>query len=193
MKKNKKDYLVKGILFFAVFLLTYTVINILSLGRAYFYFGMPFEVKIPVIPLFLIIYASSYLLIAMPFFVLKRKNEIRKLIYIYSFIAAISFVIFLIIPAKVVRPAGFEGFMAGLLNLFWGYIDLPYNTMPSLHISLSLAGAYLMRKYFNFAFLLVWVFLIAVSALLIKQHYILDIITGLILSILVIFLFRKWK
>ena len=163
----------------------------LAVGRSYFHFAFAFEEGIKAVPIFLIFYVSSYLLIIMPFLVLRRSYEIRKLIYVYWAIAIVSFIVFLIIPAKVVRPVVLDGFFASLLNFFWTYFDLPYNSLPSLHISLSFAAAYLMRKHLNFAFLLLWVLLIAVSTILIKQHYILDIITGLALSILVLIFFER--
>ncbi|MBS3140896.1 phosphatase PAP2 family protein [Candidatus Woesearchaeota archaeon] len=187
----KKEYLIKGIWFFAIFLLIYTIVNMLSIGRSYFHFAFAFEETMKVIPVFLIFYVSSYIIIAMPFFVLKRSYEIRKLVYVYWTIAIISFIIFLLIPAKVVRPVVIDGFFAWVLNTFWTYFDLPYNSLPSLHISLSFAAAYLMRKHLNFVYLLLWVLLIAISTILTKQHYILDIVTGLALSILVLSLFRK--
>ena len=187
----KKEYLIKGIWFFAIFLLIYTIVNMLSIGRSYFHFGFAFEEGIKAVPVFIFPYLSCALLIALPFFVLKRSYEIRKLVYVYWTIAIISFIIFLLIPAKVVRPVVIDGFFAWVLNTFWTYFDLPYNSLPSLHISLSFAAAYLMRKHLNFVYLLLWVLLIAISTILTKQHYILDIVTGLALSILVLSLFRK--
>ena len=145
------------------------------------------ELTILFIPEFVWIYLSLYLLfLAPPFFLGHERIRIlgRQLVA-----ATISCgLIFLLLPAQL----GFErtvpeGQFYGSLfaNLF--AVDLPHNMVPSLHVTFSalilfaLSSARrspLARIMFG-----AWLVLICASTVLVHQHHLLDVVTGLLVAI----------
>ena len=75
-------------------------------------------------------------------------------------------------------------------------VDQPFNLYPSLHITYSSLTVFAIidqtkSRVFH-AFLLFWLVLIAFSVVLVHQHHLFDIITGLVLAGIVIkFVYRK--
>lgn len=61
----------------------------------------------------------------------------------------------------------------------------PFNAFPSLHVAISVvcALAYSKIKSKYFPAVLIWVILIIASTVLTKQHYFLDVISGLLLGL----------
>ena len=63
--------------------------------------------------------------------------------------------------------------------LSWIYtFDKPHNLFPSTHISLSFMSTLILHKKAAY----IWFILIAFSTLFVKQHYILDILGGLVVG-----------
>jgi hypothetical protein len=87
----KKENVVKGAIFFVCFLIIYWLINFISIYRTKYHFGFSFEETLPLMPVFVFIYISVYLFVALPFFVLEK--DIKKLLLVYSSISISSFVI----------------------------------------------------------------------------------------------------
>jgi membrane-associated phospholipid phosphatase len=97
----------------------------------------------------------------------------------------ISYLFFIFYQTEALRP---QIIGAGLFNDLVRFIyahDAPYNCFPSLHTSLSTV----MALYFVFIkskwklFFVIISLLIILSTLFVKQHYILDVIAGLILGV----------
>ena len=80
--------------------------------------------------------------------------------------------------------------------LFLHKLDHPHNLYPSLHITFSVLTAFAMfdqtnSKWFHL-FLVLWITLICFSVVLVHQHHLFDVITGLLLSLIVIkFIYKK--
>jgi len=72
------------------------------------------------------------------------------------------------------------------------YLDLGYNSFPSLHVALSLTCSLICFNYNpKYKWLFIWAGLIILSTVLVKQHYILDVVGGLVLGVLGFLWFRK--
>lgn len=149
-----------------------------------------FEKDIPLVAWMIYIYASFHLLLALNFFIIKDPKVIKAFtisLMASSFIAALVFLSF---PGKLgfSRIDGIAGHEA--MYLFLHEIDHPHNLFPSLHITFSVLTAFAMfdqttNKWFH-GFLLVWITLICCSVVLVHQHHLFDIFTGLVLSFIVI-------
>jgi hypothetical protein len=98
-------------------------------------------------------------------------------------------VIFILLPAKL----GFERIIPddpfyGKLytNLF--SVDLPHNMVPSLHVVFSAlilwAASDDPRPKSVKAIFMGWLALICVSTLLVHQHHLLDVVTGLLVAVM---------
>ena len=155
-----------------------------------------FEKDIPLVPWMIYLYASFHLLLALNFFIIKDPKVIKAFtisLMASSFIAAIVFLSF---PgelgfSRVDGTAGYE-----VMYSFLHEIDHPHNLYPSLHITFSALTAFAMfdqtrSKLFHW-FLFSWVFLICCSVVLVHQHHLFDILTGLVLSFIVIkYVYRR--
>jgi len=149
---------------------------------------------IPLIPFFVVPYLSFYFLIFIT--ILDASTDFtsfKKVGAAFIVCLIISYTFFYFFQTVVYRPKIIDkDIFSILLNLVYK-IDNPYNNLPSLHTSLSSICLFywlFIRKHFKIIFS-IWIFSIILSALLIKQHYILDIIFGLILGIASSLLFRN--
>lgn len=156
------------------------------------HYGMYFEFEkdIPLIPSMILVYTSFHLLLFLNFFIIKDPKVIKAFtisLMCSSFIAAI---IFLIFPGELgfSRTENIIGYES--MYLFLHEIDHPYNLYPSLHITFSVLTAFAMfdqttNKWFHLL-LIIWIVLICCSVILVHQHHLFDIITGLLLAYFVI-------
>jgi membrane-associated phospholipid phosphatase len=157
--------------------------------------ALGFEKNIPFIPFFIVFYVLTYALVVIPYFVLRDIQEYRRAVLAYLFVIFISSIVYIIYPVKTIRP---EIIGSGVfLNIVgWVYsIAKPYNLFPSLHISLSTISTLVCLKH-NKAVgyvLVILLFFVSLSTLFVKQHYLVDIIFGVVLGFLsyYLFLFKK--
>ncbi|MFH1873812.1 MAG: phosphatase PAP2 family protein [Pseudomonadota bacterium] len=193
--------LVKELKRFALFILVVVVwsgvyfsINALTAGREPAVLSGALESHIPYVSWFVFFYFSTYLLGVMPYFLVRDLDQFKRVVFGALLIIFISAVIFLIYP--VTHPRDFlvgNGFLSSWVHLLHK-VDQPFNCFPSMHISMaSLAALFcaqqggLVRKLF-FA---TWIVLIALSTLFIKQHYLVDIVSGAFLAVVVYYFVRK--
>ena len=146
------------------------------------------ELRIPFIPEFVWIYLSLYLLFLTPPFFLGH-GRIRTLGRQLVAVTVFCGLIFLLLPAQL----GFErtipeGHFYGSLfaNLF--AVDLPHNMVPSLHVTFSALILFALlegpRSLLARALFASWLVLICASTVLVHQHHLLDVVTGLLLAII---------
>ena len=186
----------KEILFAAVFLnfmVFYTLINALSVGREALDLRIGPDARIPIWPIFIPIYLSAYIMPFSAYFAVKDMRLFRRTIVACFSIQWISFITYLLFPAMIHRPELPPDSIWTDVFHWFHKIDPPYNSFPSLHVSQPILAAivstFANRKYW---WLIVWAGLIAVSTLFTGQHVILDVIAGLILALIaVIFVIRK--
>lgn len=177
-KKYEKTVLILVCLFLWIFL--YFFINDISVNRNVHVLPTIIEDKIPLVASFVFIYLSCYLLVFMPIFFLKNLLKFKKAVYSYLIVIIISAAVFLIYPIKIIRPEIIvKDLSTYALSVLYA-VDKPYNTLPSLHVALSFLSSFIVfnenKKYGSL--FIVWAFLVAIAALFIKQHYILDVIIG---------------
>lgn len=148
-----------------------------------------FERDIPMIPWMIYVYQSFALLIIITYLSIKSPQKIKA--YSMSFMSScgIAAVFFILFPADLgfSRTENIEGyeFMYNLLHM----IDKPHNLAPSLHITYSALGAYVLSSEIKSKWLkgLIWIWflLICCSIILVHQHHLFDIFTGGILVLVV--------
>jgi membrane-associated phospholipid phosphatase len=101
----------------------------------------------------------------------------------------VSGIVFLLLPAKLgfIRAAP-ESFIYGPLFARIFAVDLPYNMVPSLHVIYSALIVFAVleasRTPLAKFFLEGWLILLCISTLLVHQHHLLDVITGLAVGLL---------
>jgi membrane-associated phospholipid phosphatase len=145
-------------------------------------------------PEMIYVYASLLLLLLIPAFILTRVQLIAlsRALVATLFVAA---AIFLLLPAELGfdRPAHVPGYDAVFQLLY--AIELPHNLVPSLHIASSALFILAVRRNLSSSwsrvFLVIWGILLCASVLLVHQHHLLDLISGLLLGYLSYRLFYR--
>ena len=143
---------------------------------------------IPLWPLALIPYLlGSFLFVAFPVWASLYSEKYKFEAYVISFLAAtiISYIIYLVLPTFVIRPeVSSQDFFSRAVILLYEN-DYPHNAAPSGHTFYTVISFLYLRlwkpKVRGIALTLA--LLIIASTLLTKQHYVLDVVSGLILGI----------
>ena len=165
--------------------------EIASKSDYFFRLYFEFERDIPMVPWMIYIYQSFALLIVVTYFSIKSPQKIKA--YSISFMSscAIAAVFFIFFPTELgfSRTENIEGyeFMYNLLHM----IDKPHNLAPSLHITYSALGAYVLSSEIKSKWLKgmiwLWFLLICSSIVLVHQHHLFDIFSGIVLAYIVIY------
>ncbi len=154
---------------------------------------MQWEKDIPFIESFIIPYMSSDILFIIAFLLVQTRLSIKILALRSFFSIVISVLIFIFFPLKFAfeKPV-VDNFLFDILKL-----DLPYNQMPSLHVSLAVILWFSMKNNIKSKFiktiLFIWLFLIILSTLFVYQHHFIDIPTGFLLGIIIVNLINEKK
>lgn len=150
---------------------------------------MDWELQTPFVPWMILPYMSSDILFCIAFLFPYTRLELRVLAVRVLFIVTTSVLFFVLLPLQFSfqKPEITEfKFLFGLLQA-----DLPYNQLPSLHISFAIVlWASMLSKISSLllrALLAIWFVLIFLSTMLVYQHHFIDIPTGAILGLIALY------
>ena len=157
--------------------------------------GTSLDRKIPFVPLFALVYFSTYPFVLQPFIILSNARQFYWMLASFAAISLLSSLIHALVPSKIERieAPGATGLWGKFLHLFQSLCK-PHGNFPSMHVALSVpavAACYMAGGPVVGSLTLVWAVLIALSTLFTKQHYILDVLAGL-LGGLLIFALTFW-
>jgi membrane-associated phospholipid phosphatase len=138
----------------------------------------------PLVPAFVFVYLSAFV---MPFFAAAAVRD-RERFHRYALMLMLTIIacaaVFMAWRLTIWRPA-VAGTDAASRLLVWLYrVDKPVNLFPSLHVAL----AFLFAKMIGaerprwWAPALLWALLIAVSTLFTRQHYLIDVLGGVVVA-----------
>ncbi|WP_274370829.1 phosphatase PAP2 family protein [Morganella morganii] len=178
-----------------VFFTVYPLMNAYTAGRESLYaLWFPAELHIPFVPGFIWVYCSFYLIILMPVLFLPRREH-RQLALTFMVMTLLGGVIFFLFPAKLgfVRQVPESPLYQTMYTTLFA-LDHPHNLVPSLHVAWSCAAVLAIVRHtgrgLTLLFLL-WLVLIVLSVLLVHQHHVADVVTGLLLAVTVSYMMRK--
>ena len=154
--------------------------------------------KIPFMVIGIIPYTIWYLLLfSMPLLIYKENEEsFVKYIILYLLISISADIIFLIYPTYVIRPVlTNNGILYSLTKIIYSMDTPSVNCMPSLHCAIATLWIIysIISKKTDWrlkAPIIVTSILIIISTVLIKQHALIDVITGIILTLIVYFILK---
>lgn len=151
--------------------------------------------RIPFVPQLALIYFSTYIFVIQPFIILSEARQFYWMLASFGSITVIASLIHALVPSKIERNEMLvaEGLSSQLIVLFQRTCK-PYGNFPSMHVALSVpvVGAnFLVAGPVAGSIALIWAILIALSTLFTKQHYLLDVLAGLIGGI-TIYLLTYW-
>ncbi len=152
--------------------------------------------QIPFVPQFVIPYVSWYLYISLGSFLLSARKNQDYYKYLAGLVSGwlVCCGCFYFWPVEIIRP-GIETKDAFSRAVQFIYIiDGRFNCLPSTHVlAATLVTLFLCKYYRNSCIRImsvIWCLLICISTLFIKQHYMLDVVSAIILSLILFSLFN---
>lgn len=165
----------------------YLVINRFNDYRDRYYdVSLWFEKDIPFVPSMILIYSLVFVLIVVLFLVIDNMPDFWDICARFLIMTMICFAIFIVYPVRMYFrpeiPAGGDWINAMVGFYFW--LDKPYNLFPSMHLSASFFSAFYCLKK---GLVLGWTAMgmavvVGISVVLLKQHYILDVVAGFLVA-----------
>lgn len=157
--------------------------------------------RIPFIPYFIYFYILWYvMLFIVPYLLYKSDKEIFKKYFVSTFISiTIAGLIYILFPTSIVRASINGSGITNFIVKFIYLIDTPImNCFPSMHCIISFLFIFSVIGCRNLSNKYKWVIsilscLIVISTLLVKQHVVVDVISGFIISSFVYFIVCKTK
>jgi len=151
--------------------------------------GTSIDLKIPFIPQFSLIYFSTYIFVIQPFFILAKAGQFYWMLVCFVSISTFASLIHAVLPSKITRneEINTESISGKLLALFQKTCK-PYGNFPSMHVGLSvpvIVANFMVGGIISGSICLLWAILISLSTLFTKQHYILDVLAGLIGGVII--------
>jgi len=139
---------------------------------------------LPLSPLWILIYAMIYPATITPLFVVTRPLLFRQTAFAFFISALIGLVCFVLFPVHMTLRPSLEAVTGGgFLN--WGVqlcyaVDQPSGCFPSLHVTYATIAALECARGGRSLGRVMWVvaILIDLSTLLVKQHFLADVIAG---------------
>lgn len=165
----------------------YVFIPELTRGRQHYAPAVALDRLFPLRPTWALVYGALYFfLILLPVFVVRDEEHIRRTVFAYLSIWITAYVFFLAYPTAAPRPAEVEGtgFGAWGLRMLYG-ADPPFNCFPSLHVAHSFVSALTCHRLHRGVgrFAVAAAALVGLSTLYTKQHYVLDVVAGVLLAL----------
>ena len=147
----------------------------------------PIDALVPFLPWTVVVYMSLYLIYLAAAWVLRGRDFLRVMWSLLSlnFLCYLGFIFF---TAHYPRPGEGEWGGSAWAPVFrWMFeMDPPGNTCPSLHVSTAMLLGLTMHKERRGSadrwLWLPWGALIALSTLTVKQHFIVDVVSGGLLA-----------
>lgn len=171
----------------SIFLVMYLTANQLAAQNQHRYeMYMDWELSIPLVPWMIVVYLSYVGVFLLLPVIMKSGRSIICLAYGFLTAILVSTVVFVVFPGELGyhRPEFVAGFDFLFQTLY--EVDKPHNLYPSLHVTFSSLTALGMAHQVKVQWFRVaiagWALMIAASVVLVHQHHVFDIITGLMLA-----------
>lgn len=153
---------------------------------------------IPFCEAFIIPYFAwfPFLIIALLFFMRKSKNEFLNLCFLMFSGMTICLIIYTILPNGLqLRPHILHDNLLANIAKFLYAIDTPTNVCPSIHVTSTIAVMIIVLKsevckhpFISKCSVVILSIAICVSTMVLKQHSVIDVICGLLLSAVLYFI-----
>ena len=155
-------------------------------SRGYYSTKTFLDDEIPFVPNMAMFYFSGFLLGNMAYILLGSTEYFPHIATGYGLQFVVSISVYAIYPCHIERRENFRpnSFLGHLLAKYQR-ISKPFNAFPSMHTSYCLFSALAVWgcvSHTTGLVLIVWSVMVALSTLLTKQHYVVDVLAGAILA-----------
>ncbi|HET9210619.1 MAG TPA: phosphatidic acid phosphatase, partial [Thermoanaerobaculia bacterium] len=174
-------------LFFKIFYSVYGGTSLLAkLRRPHVDFYFPWEMRLPFLPSWTLIYLTVPLLLLLTPFILRTWRTFMPFFLTLTAETLVAGVIFLVVPlAQAYPPRMASGFLGGVFHMA-DRLNLDYNKLPSLHMAFAVTAAVVFGRrcgWLGRTLLGLWIVAVSASAMLIHEHQLLDLAAGLALGL----------
>lgn len=150
--------------------------------------ALPLDHALPLVPAWSLVYGALYgFLILLPIVVVRQEEQVRRTVFAYLLAWLTAYVFFIVYPTAAPRPDRVvgEGFAVWGLRALYS-ADPPYNCFPSLHVAHSFVSALSAGRVHRRlgAVALLCAAIVAASTLFTKQHYVADVLAGVLLALI---------
>jgi membrane-associated phospholipid phosphatase len=147
--------------------------------------AMDWESRVPFVPAASAVYLSLNVLVFLPLFVFRRWEEAVPLLVVMVAETLIAAICFLLVPLEAVPLQPELKQTAGTMFRAADVLNLEHNHFPSLHVSYAFTVALAVGRRCAWpgkALLASWAAAIAVSTILLHQHYVIDLAGAVVLT-----------
>jgi membrane-associated phospholipid phosphatase len=153
-------------------------------GAPSFYPEIAIDAYIPFVPIFVFGYTLYYAWLFLPMLLLRTRAQFYQVMIGFNLVQLPALLFFLLYPSRMTRPLVPGHDIASRLVHFLYRLDPGFNLLPSLHVGHSVLVALFFHTFRPKS---TWVtmgsVLIIVSTVLIKQHVVLDVLSGIALAV----------
>ena len=164
----------------------YPLISAINRGRTPNMPELAIDRGIEIAPAWMLVYGSVFLFAFLPAFVVRGRELTRRVLWSYILVEFLAFAGYLAYPTELPRPTvGSDSFFSWTLGLIHE-LDPPRNCFPSLHVAwafVAALAAYRIHRGVGAA-AIAWASLIGISTLFTGQHYLVDVIAGVLIALL---------
>jgi membrane-associated phospholipid phosphatase len=194
---DKDNRLIAGVVLFAATAILYLTSNHFHLFEPTLLLPSGIDAAVPFVPHTVWIYVSEYLYFVVIYLSFRETVNLNRFVYAFFSFLVGCVLIFWLWPTTISRdlfplPDALDPLTSFVLTAL-RRVDTPANCSPSFHVGSVYLSCFLVagegrRKL---AFFLVWATAISLSTLTVKQHYLVDVISGFALSVIFYFVFRR--
>lgn len=186
-------------IFAAALFLTYFVTKFINIGYGPFLPAIELDDQIPLVPSFVLIYFGSYVYWVLGILVVGNRGAapLYELLTGALLAYGVCILFFVFLPTTIVRPEILESGVWNAMMQVLYRMDTPENLFPSMHclnswlIFIAVRGKKEYPKWMQIGFGL-FSLLVFASTVFVKQHYLADIVGGVVLAELGMIIVRHW-
>ena len=186
---------IMAVVLFGFWALGYFFIGFSSNPAEGFSLSTSTDLRIPFKPIFIFPYLALYPIFLMPFFLVKDKFFFRVFASAYITVMVFCYLIYWNFPVVMSRGK-IQGTDLACYALSIVYNNDPLtNCFPSMHAAMAMMASltlYAINRLYGLLSLLATIFL-GISALLIKQHYLADILGGFGIAAIIYYAYFKQR
>jgi membrane-associated phospholipid phosphatase len=152
------------------------------------------DTMFPYIPETVYVYLLAYVIVLGLFFIRRTPAFLNRAYLAFIFMNFTAFALFALVPAQGPERIITESDQGGIMALLYA-VDARWCAFPSLHVANPWLIAFLSVRERRFAPISIVLLLVAIgislSTLLVRQHYLLDIVGGFALAVMFFSIFHR--
>jgi membrane-associated phospholipid phosphatase len=194
---HKENRLIAGVLLFAATAILYLTSNHFHIFRVRLLPLSRIDVAVPFVPQTVWLYVSEYFYFAVIYWSYRDILNLNRFMYAFFSLLVGCVLVFWLWPTTISRdlfplPENLDPVTCLVLTAL-RRVDSPANCFPSFHVGSVYLSCFLLSNEGRrkFRFFLVWATAISLSTLTLKQHYLVDVVSGFGLAVIFYCVFRR--